>query len=417
MNAPWGEEGLTACQMACELDGLSVGPTILKLLSEADGFDANEVWASNGATHLQVVGSNGWEEGVKIILAAGADPTKPGTHGRTPLRIACQQGHLGVARLLLAAGAMMEVDWIVKDEGVMTVLAWSCMTGLVDVVREEIARGESDTEAQVEGHTALHLACRYGFAEVAKVLIAGGANIEAEAADGTTRLVFACRGGFDASVKVLLEARAEVDMAMERGGSWPLGVASQYGHLKAAQELIAWGADVGKYSPICNTTPLKLAAMFGHMRVVKELIRRGATAELIQAGANPEERFLLLVQVLLEEVPVSADNVTPRNLEALKGAAKVDAASDDGSFLLQIACEKGFVGAVKMLIERGADVNKMFEGSTPLEVGCKGGSVEIVRELIKGGAASTVALCEAAKYQEVEVVWPSPGTKSQASRP
>ena len=106
-------------------------------------------------------------------------------------------------------------------------------------------------------------------------------------------------------------------------------------------------------------TAVSLAAASGHMAVLKELLRAGATPQLLEPGASPEKRFILLVRLLMAE-PLK------------DGPAKVDAASADGAMLLHIACDKGFAGAVKMLIETGADVCAEGEdGVTPLEAACR----------------------------------------------
>ena len=149
-------------------------------------------------------------------------------------------------------------------------------------------------------------------------------------------------------------------------GSWPLLVASTKGHVDVVRALIKGGANVDKsveslfFTDTIKATSLVLAA---NLDVLKELLRAGATPEALRAGANPEERFLLFVMLLLE----------PSD----PGLAKVQAASGDGSMLLRIACAKGFAGAVRVLIEKGASRHMKSAGAagedalTPLEAACR----------------------------------------------
>lgn len=68
--------------------------------------------------------------------------------------------------------------------------------------------------------------------------------------------------------------------------------------------------------------------------------------------------------------------------------AKVNAANLDGTTALHWVCKKGHVGAVKLLIERGANVNVMTShfGLTPLHWACEKGHIEVVKLLIENGA-------------------------------
>ena len=152
---------------------------------------------------------------------------------------------------------------------------------------------------------------------------------------------------------------------------WPLLLASKHGHLDVVRALINGGANVDKSGETMvsadniKVTPLVFAASCGHMDVLKELLRAGATPEVPRDGYNPEERFLLFVRMLLEPTAQGAVKV------------QVQAASGDGAMLLRIACEKGFGGAVRVLIEKGASLHLKGAGVagedalTPLQAACR----------------------------------------------
>ena len=263
--------------------------------------------------------------------------------GRTALVEACRGGHLEVVRVLVKAGANVDVVWEEKDGVVWTLLPVAAQLGHVGIVKE---------------------------------LIRGGANVLAPHSDGNTPLNFAAASSKDGCagiVKALLEAGAEVDRVGRGKTGWPLSLASKNGNLDVVRELIKGGANLEKTFeeedgfPLGvsisggwnELTPVVHAANFGHMKVVKEILGEGAIPQRPRAGCNPEQRFLLFVKMLME------------------GQAKVDAASGDGAMLLRIACDKGFAGAVRVLITKG--VSRHLKGAdvagenalTPLEAACR----------------------------------------------
>jgi len=249
----------------------------------------------------------------------------------TALVVACERGSLDIVRLLIKAGANIHMVWTMRDGTVLTLLAVATNQENVSMVKE---------------------------------LIKSGANVNTEGGAGLTPLIYASFHNRPLVVKILIKAGAAVDcpssatMSGVTAGVWPLAVACQFGHLETVRELINGGADVEKshYFQHNNRemTAVFFAAVNGRMAVLKELVRAGATPQLLVPGFSPEERFMLLVKLLMG------------------GLAKVAAASPDGAMLLRIACDKGFAGAVKMLLETGADVRAEGEdGVTPLEAACR----------------------------------------------
>ena len=396
VSTPWGDQNATVWRMSCER-GV---PEIVKEVLKAEGLDVNEVFG-DGATPLLVVSIRGFAEVVKVLLNAGADPDKLCVQGHHPdgtpllysaLWLSCskvREGQVSVVKELLRGNASVDL----ADQDGATALVLACESGFVEAVRMLIEAGANvDVTYTLQGSVWTLLSVASKRVDIVKELIKGGADVNAEAADGQTPLVFASRYGRADVIKVLIKAGAEVDRTSAARGAWPLALAAKHGQTDAVRELIEGGANVSK----CNTfplsgdvTPVVLAAEGGHMSVLKELFRAGAAPELLRAGASPEERFMLLVGKLIA------------------GPANVDAGSGDGSMLLRIACEKGFAGAVRALLTTGADVSKVGEdGLSPLEAASgRGGSDEVVRELIRGGAAELdSALCTAAKNRNLEVV-------------
>ena len=72
----------------------------------------------------------------------------------------------------------------------------------------------------------------------------------------------------------------------------------------------------------------------------------------------------------------------------------VDAKSEYGATALSFACDKGRVEVVKLLIERGADVNvtDTFYQATPIVWAASNGHTEVARLLIDAGADASTAM-------------------------
>jgi hypothetical protein len=68
-------------------------------------LDLDAVQKSDGWTAMHAAAANDNDEGVKFLIARGADKNKQDFDGHTPLHAAAANGHLGVSRLLCESGA------------------------------------------------------------------------------------------------------------------------------------------------------------------------------------------------------------------------------------------------------------------------------------------------------------------------
>ena len=120
--------------------------------------------------------------------------------GRTPLLIACEKGHLELARLLIDRGADKEKANNDKNTPLL------------------LDRGANTEKANNDGSTPLLLACDKGHLEVARLLLDRGADVEKAGEDGGTLLLYGAR--FDGHLEVarlFLDHGADKDAADEDG--------------------------------------------------------------------------------------------------------------------------------------------------------------------------------------------------------
>ncbi|RAH64635.1 ankyrin repeat domain-containing protein [Aspergillus aculeatinus CBS 121060] len=102
--------------------------------------------------------------------------------------MAAKDGHVGVARLLLAAGASPDV----KDTFGQTPLVKAAQAGWKEVVQLLLATDGVDRNSQdAEGRTPLSWAAENGFVDVVKVLLAADGDPTLPDNDGKTPLSWA----------------------------------------------------------------------------------------------------------------------------------------------------------------------------------------------------------------------------------
>ena len=252
--------------------------------------------------------------------------------GATPLCIACQEGHVDAARLLLDKGA--EVD-----------------------------------RAKEGGFTPLYIACENDHVGVARLLLEKGAEVNQAMKGGWTPLIVACENGHVDLARLLLNKGADIDRAEKEGGWAPLLFACQNGHVEAARLLLDRGARLdGKQL-------MDVACKGGHVDVAKLLMERGARIDHVDQDGS----------TALHRACHTGDVTTAETF--LKLGAAIDAEDKQGRSPLFVACERGTNDAARMLLREGATVDQANNlGWTPLHVACKYGRVDSARLLLDNGA-------------------------------
>src|SRR2546421_10534133 len=98
------------------------------------------------------------------------------------------------------------------------------------------------------GWSLLHSAAEHGLVEVVKELIARGHNIHVREPYGMYPLHFAALRGHNKVVIVLLEAKAEIDVVgrCSYNSHTPLPLAVRAGHRDVVNTLIQWSADLNR---------------------------------------------------------------------------------------------------------------------------------------------------------------------------
>ena len=209
-----------------------------------------------------------------LIEKEKVNKNKKDEFGYTPLKYACEYGHLSIAQYLLSKGANIKI----KDLNGNSLIHFASKGGLLSIVQYLIEKQNVDKD--IKGfidRTPLHYGCLGGHIPIVEYLISKGANIETKDDDGTSLIHFASMGGILSVVQNLIE-KLTVDINIKDNyEKTPLHYACENGHLQNVEYLYSKGADM-EANDYDGRTPLHYACQ-GHLPIVEYLLSKGANIE------------------------------------------------------------------------------------------------------------------------------------------
>ena len=175
---------------------------------------------------------------VRLLVAAGADPTHTAKYGDSPLKLAREKGDMEVlAELDAARPRKLDSDSLIV----------AAKYGAPNLVRLALEAGvDANSCAEVDlpkkqyvASPAIVLAAQGGHADVVRLLLDRGASPNTSSEGGQeTALTAAVCGGDEATVRLLIESGADLDMQRQFDGCTPLEVAERVTHNPAIAQLI-----------------------------------------------------------------------------------------------------------------------------------------------------------------------------------
>jgi ankyrin repeat protein len=226
--------------------------------------------------------------------------------------------------------------WLAQGAKPDDELADAIVANDIERVRYLLAHGANPDARDGDGYTALINATRFSFLELATYLAGHNANVNLGDRNNWTPLIYAAWEDNPELVSMLMKHGAKIDV-VSADGLTALAIAAQNGKFKAAEALVAAGADVNAPVAKGGYTPLMLAAISGSTDLTTALIGHGAKVNATNPGG-------------LTPLMIAVANNHPRVAELLlKSGADPNARSEDGRTALSIAQANNDDGMVQLL--------------------------------------------------------------------
>lgn len=271
-------------------------------LDGAEPVRRGQAGMHSGGTPLHMACLFGDTPMARLLLDAGADVNVGNDCNWRPLHTAADGRNLDLAKLLLAHGA----DVNGEDETGSTPLQRAVYRNDAAMVRLLLEKGakpnvatvresnlwlprrwEWHGDAIIAGITPLHLAGRYADEEIVRQLLQAGARVEARDAEENTAVLYASGKPDTAPLRALLAAGGDAK-AVNRRGYTALHFAAR-GSVPAIELLAKQGVDPNVQNQN-GDTPLHVAAAVQDRERVRALLQAGARKEIRNhQGKTPVE--------------------------------------------------------------------------------------------------------------------------------
>ena len=336
---------------------------------------------------------------VKTLLQQKADVNAPQSDGATALQWAAYRNDLELADLLLSAGANVK---LANHDGA-TPLSLACEGGSAPMIDKLLNAGADVNEKGPHGETPLMMASRNGNVDAMKVLLEHHADVSAkESLRGTTALMWAAEQSHAAAAKLLIANGAEVNAASApevrpRGAYLAPSAVARFANGDAVERrrpvapprAVTSGDDVADAAAFFGNrnqvkdgggiTPLVFAAREGDLETVKVLVEAGANVnQTTNYGWTPlltatQNKNYKIGKYLLEHGadPNVANHGGWRPLYLATDNRNIEG----GDYPVR-AADMDHLEYIKLLLDKGADVNARVCGVKSTPTVCSGDSTE-----------------------------------------
>jgi ankyrin repeat protein len=365
-------------------------------------------------TRLPDAAMQGDKDAVRSLLDQRVDVNAPQGDGTTALHWAAYKDDVGMAKMLLAAGANVKATTRV---GEITPLLMACKNGNAAMIELLLMAGADANSADEHLTTALMMAAASGHQDAVKVLLDHGAEVNArEGSHGQTALMFAAALNRDAAIKTLLDHGANPRIATRALKLPKPAPRSDDAMPEEKQAKPAPAPD--KESESDQKAALEaLAHSIGLKAAVyapgKPADNSGDLKELVQKlSAKVDE----LEKRLPGEKSYTEDN-NNSNFGIVRERGTLDMG---GMTALLFAARGGHMEAARALLEGGADINQVStsEKTSPLVLAAMNGHFDLAKFFVDWSADPNLANNQGltALYAVIDVQWapkgwfPSPDT-------
>ncbi|KAL7835585.1 hypothetical protein SRHO_G00279320 [Serrasalmus rhombeus] len=363
--------------------------------------------------HLAVRGGN--IEVIKLCIAKGAKVDQQQCDKSTALHFACTQGAIEAVKFMLLPYKQMEEIINIRDGANQTPLHRATLFDHVELAEYLVSKGADIDCIDYKGLSPLLLATSCSAWKTVSFLLSKDADfrlkdkagrnflhlvvfqpkglknlpehvlqskavtelLSDEDFDGCTPLHYACKLGIHDSVKNMLGLKICLGRKSKEKKS-ALHFAAEYGRLNTCIRLLETISD----SRLLNEgdenglTPLHLASRGGHAKVVELLLRKGALFQSDYKGWSCLHY-------------AAAEGYTQTMVILLAANVKLlDNTDEDENTALHIAARQGHVAAVKLLLNRGAQLILNKNNSSFLHEAVRNGKKDVANATIENDRSS-----------------------------
>lgn len=290
---------------------------------------------AKGRTPLRIAVEEGKSDLALMLLEAKANPNATGPDGVDILGIAVTNDDSEVASKLIEHGA--------KANGTMPgeekILPWCIHNGRLALVRKMFGHGADPHMTDRRGNPLLHIAVNSAHRDLVKILISAGADPGATDPEGRGLLALAVKNGWTDILPTLASAGADPNLPSP-GGLTLLEQAIADRDTELIPELMRIGADpVRVPTTPGGITPLEAAIASGHPPTLQAVLRPGETLD------GPEWEPALWLAYTKENFALA------RTL--LKKGARARRHGSGGLLLTEHAALSRKIGWLKLMLDFG----------------------------------------------------------------
>lgn len=294
-----------------------------------------------------------------------------------------------------------------KDANFSPALQLAVAANNTDMVKLLVTHGADVNARGPLGTTALHEVFRHAASyDIARLLLDNGANVNARNANDYTPLIHACIPK-DTFYEVKEEDKKRLRLLLERGADTRVTNYQGLSALRCAMDndqtafyepLIEHGADPNTQGE-AGWTLLLWATRGGNVSFAEKLIARGADVNVKGHNGNysyeDNTPLGLAFELAIPDYPGESFDVTNVNQKSqdlmrllLKHGADPNTNDEQEVPLLWRAIEEDKTQALDLLLDAGANVNRVYNGQTALMFVVLYRNADCVRHLLDAGRRS-----------------------------
>ena len=203
-----------------------------------------------------------------LPFTQGQDNNKRERFLNTELLKMCEFGDFEGVKELIAEGANINC----YDNQHVTPLMYSSQNGFIDISKYLLENGANINSVSVNGITALHVAVRTHRNNIITLLLNFKAKINAQDKYGATALHYAIALSDKEAIQILLDAEADVNICDNKGNS-PYLIATIFGNKDIINMISIYGAKPNKANKM-GVNPLMESAKMGDYNLFTQLLTK-----------------------------------------------------------------------------------------------------------------------------------------------